>query len=93
MNRNDLLPLKKGNQLELNEAERSRLLEYFSRLQEEEKTLGAFDTSTVEKMVYVVDMTNVLREDVSKQPFTRESLLEGAPEHTDSYWQVPRLIE
>lgn len=93
MNRKDLPLLEKVNQLELNETERSRLLEYFSRLCEEEKKLGSFNTSTVERMVHVVDITNVFREDESKQPFSRESLLEGAPEHTDSYWQAPRLIE
>lgn len=93
MNRENMLLLEKVNQLELTETERGLLLEYFSRLCEEEKKLGTLDTSTVEKMVHVVDITNILREDVSKQPFSRESLLKGAPEHTDSYWQAPRLIE
>ncbi|NMA25962.1 MAG: Asp-tRNA(Asn)/Glu-tRNA(Gln) amidotransferase subunit GatC [Clostridiales bacterium] len=93
MNRNNLLLLEKVNQLGLNETERNRLLEYFGRLWEEEKKLGAFDIAMVERMVHVVDIKNVLREDESKQPFSRESLLEGAPEHTDSYWQAPRLIE
>ncbi len=88
-----MLPLERVNQLTLTETERSRLLEYFGRLGEEETKLGACDTSSVERMVHVVDLTNILREDVSNQPFTRESLLEGAPEHTDAYWQVPRLIE
>ena len=38
-------------------------------------------------------MTNVLREDARKQPFTRESLLEGAPERNEDSWQVPRLVK
>ena len=37
-------------------------------------------------MVHVMEMTNVLREDVRKQPFTRESLLEGAPARSDDSW-------
>ena len=44
-------------------------------------------------MIYVMPMTNVLREDVRKQPFTRDSLLEGAPERSEDSWQVPRLVK
>ena len=36
---------------------------------------------------------NVLREDESSQPFTREDLQKGAPGAEDGYWEVPRLIE
>ncbi len=92
MDRDNMLPLENLNQLELTETERSRVLAYFGRLGGEEKTLEVCETSTVERMVHVVELSNVLREDVSSQPFSRESLLEGAPEHTDGYWQVPRLI-
>ena len=55
--------------------------------------LLALDTENVEEMIYVMPMTNVLREDVRKQPFTRESLLEGAPERNEDSWQVPRLVK
>ncbi|NLA87752.1 MAG: hypothetical protein GX847_10850 [Clostridiales bacterium] len=88
-----MLPLEGVNQLTLTETERSRLLEYFVRLRDEEKKLDACDTTSVERMVHIVNLTNILREDVSEQLFSRESLLEGAPEHTDCYWQAPRLIE
>ena len=29
----------------------------------------------------------------NKQPFTRESLLEGAPERSEDSWQVPRVVK
>ena len=60
---------------------------------EKEKVLAQIDTEGVEPMVHVMPMTNVLREDERKQPFTRESLLEGAPERNDDSWQVPRLVK
>ena len=47
----------------------------------------------VEEMIYVMPMTNVLREDVRKQNFAREDLLKGAPERSDDSWQVPRLVK
>ena len=65
----------------------------FSAMSENEKKLGACDTENVEEMVHVMPMTNVLREDVRKQNFSRESLLQGAPERSDDSWQVPRLVK
>ena len=44
-------------------------------------------------MVHVMPMKNVLREDVRSQPFTRDELMEGAPEHSDGSWLVPRLVK
>ena len=88
-----LLALEELNQLTLTDTERERVIAAFERMSSEEAKLAAIDTSNVERMVHVVPLTNVLRDDVSSQPFTREDLLEGAPEHTDGYWQVPRLID
>ena len=51
------------------------------------------DTENVEEMVHVMPMTNVLREDERKQPFSRESLLEGAPERSEDSWQVPKVVK
>jgi len=65
----------------------------FADMAEKEKLLAQIDTADVEPMVHVMPMTNVLREDVRRQPFTRESLLEGAPERNDDSWQVPRLVK
>ena len=62
-------------------------------MNENEKSMSAIDTENVDIMVYVQPMTNVLREDVRDQKFSRESLLEGAPEHTDDSWQVPILVK
>ena len=44
-------------------------------------------------MVHVMPMTNVIREDVAEKIYTRDQLQEHAPEATDGYWQVPRLVE
>jgi aspartyl-tRNA(Asn)/glutamyl-tRNA(Gln) amidotransferase subunit C len=93
MDRDTLIGLQKQNQLELTEDERSRVLEFFSVLGAEEKKLAAVDTENVEPMVHLHPMHNIFREDVPLQRYSREDLLKGAPEHTDGYWQVPRLLE
>ena len=65
----------------------------FAMMSESEQKLASCNTENVEEMIYVMPMTNVLREDVRNQPFTRESLLEGAPERSEDSWQVPRLVK
>ncbi|MEE1076307.1 MAG: Asp-tRNA(Asn)/Glu-tRNA(Gln) amidotransferase subunit GatC [Acutalibacteraceae bacterium] len=65
----------------------------FNAMSDSEQKLKACDTENVKEMVHVMEMTNVLREDVRNQPFSRESLLEGAPERSDDSWQVPRLVK
>ena len=65
----------------------------FKMMKEHEEALKDIDTENVEEMIYVMPMTNVLREDVRNQQFTRESLLEGAPERSEDSWQVPRLVK
>lgn len=81
------------NQLALTEEEEVKVKEIFDMMKGQEEILKTVDTTDVEEMVYVLPMTNVLREDVRKQIFTRESLLEGAPAHNENSWQVPRLVK
>ena len=81
------------NQLSLTEAEESDMQGIFKMMKEHEDALQTVNTENVEEMIYVMPMTNVLREDVRKQTFTRESLLEGAPERNEDSWQVPRLVK
>ena len=81
------------NQLSLTEDEEAVMQGIFSKMSESEKKLLTCDTENVKEMVHVMEMTNVLREDKRVQPFTRESLLEGAPERSEDSWQVPRLVK
>ena len=81
------------NQLALSEEEEAKVQQIFKTMNEKEAILASVDTENVEEMVHVIPMTNVLREDARKQPFTRESLLEGAPARSEDSWQVPRLVK
>ena len=81
------------NQISLTEDEEKTMQDIFNKMSESEKILKDCDTENVEEMVHVMPMTNVLREDVRNQAFTRESLLEGAPERSEDSWQVPRLVK
>ena len=81
------------NQLSLDENEETVMQNIFKAMSESEAALKDIDTTNTEEMIYVMPMTNVLREDVRRQNFSRESLLEGAPERSDDSWQVPRLVK
>ena len=81
------------NQLSLTEEEESNMQGIFEMMKEHEAALKDIDTENVEEMVHVMPMTNVLREDERDQKFSRESLLEGAPERSEDSWQVPRLVK
>lgn len=85
--------LQKLNQLRLTEDETADMLSFFQKAEKDLELLDTVDTDSTERMVHVMPMTNIVRDDVSSQPFTRDELQAGAPEATDGYWQVPRLVE
>lgn len=93
MNIDILKRLCKLNQLKLTESEESELLAFFERQKGEMDLLCAIDTENVERMVHVMPILTVVREDVVIKKFSREELQAGAPETMDGYWQVPRLVE
>ena len=93
MNNEVLIGLEKLNKLQLTEEETKKVIGFFDQQSEEMSVLNAIDTDNVERMVHVMPLTNVLREDVVIKNFTRDELQEDAPESCDGYWQVPRLVE
>ncbi len=93
MDKSTLLSLEKVNQLALTDAERESVLAFFAQQDALLPALNAIDTSDVERMVHVLPIPTVVREDVAKKLFTRDELQKGAPETMDGYWQVPRVVE
>ena len=93
MNSDILRRLQKLNQLKLTDEEQSDVLAFFEKQAAEMETLCAIDTENVERMVHVMPILTVVREDVVIKKFTREELQAGAPETMDGYWQVTRLVE
>ena len=93
MERETLHLLEKVNQLSLTEAEAAHVLDFFEKQEKEMAQLNAIDTSNTERMVHVMPIMTVVREDIDKKLFSREDLQKGAPETMDGYWQVPRVVE
>ncbi len=93
MDREILRRLEKLNQLQLTEQEKENFLGFYAKQESEMETINAIDTENVERMVHVMPILTVVREDKAVKKYSREDLQKGAPETTEGYWQVPRLVE
>ena len=93
MDMNTLVRLEKLNQLRLTEQEEANTLAFFEQREADMVVLDAIDTQNVERMVHVMPLENVLREDIAVQNFSREDLQADAPQAEDGYWQVPRTVD
>lgn len=93
MDMNILVRLEKLNQLNLTEEQEAATLAFWAERAAEVANLDSIDTENVERMVHVMPLENVLREDVAAQKFSREELQAGAPQAEDGYWQVPRTVD
>ena len=79
--------------LSLDSESRAWADDIIARLEGEFEKMEKIETEGVEPLVTVLDLRNVLREDVSAQIVSRDTLLENAPEEYEGYFEVPRTIE
>lgn len=93
MDREILRRLELLNQLKLTEAEKEGVLSFFAAREAEHKVLEAIDTANTERMVHVMPIDTVVREDVVVKMFEREDLQAQAPETDEGYWCVPKVME
>ena len=93
MERDTLRRLELLNQLRLTEEQKEDVIAFFASRDGELSLLNAIDTSNVERMVHVMPIMTVVREDVVIKTFEREDLQAGAPETDEGYWCVPRVVE
>lgn len=93
MDRETLRKLEMLNQLSLTEEQKDEVTAFFAERDAELEIINRIDTENVERMVHVMPIMTVVREDTVNQPFTREALQQGAPETDEGYWCVPRVME
>ena len=55
--------------------------------------LNELDTGNIEPTSHVISLSNVVREDLSKVSLEREDALMNAPDRTDKFYRVPKIIE
>jgi aspartyl-tRNA(Asn)/glutamyl-tRNA(Gln) amidotransferase subunit C len=64
----------------------SRVLDYMDKLNE-------LDTDNIEPTSHVLSLSNVMREDSPKDSIPREDALLNAPDRTEKFYRVPKIIE
>jgi aspartyl-tRNA(Asn)/glutamyl-tRNA(Gln) amidotransferase subunit C len=57
------------------------------------ETLNELDTSGIEPTSHVISLRNVMREDSARPSLRREDALRNAPDRTDEFYRVPKIIE
>ena len=67
-------------------AQLSNILDYIGKLNE-------IDTSGVEPTSNVVGLTNVTREDKEVPSLSQDDALQNAPDPSDGFYRVPKIIE
>ena len=93
MDKEILRRLELLNQLALTEDEKAAFLAFYREREEGWATLVEVDTEKTERMVHVMPIPTVVREDVANQPFTRDELQAAAPDAGEGSWRVPRVLE
>ena len=84
---------KKEEKKELTEEEKDSVISFLNNREKDIEELEKLDLSNVERMVHVMPISTVIREDVVIQSFSREDLQSGAPDTDEGYWCVPRVVE
>ena len=57
------------------------------------ESLDKLDTSKVEPLDHVTEITPSYREDIAKEPLSHDDALKNAPDADSDYFRVPRVIE
>jgi aspartyl-tRNA(Asn)/glutamyl-tRNA(Gln) amidotransferase subunit C len=55
--------------------------------------LNSLDTTGIEPTAHVLELSNVMREDVTRASLPRTEALANAPFHTKQFFRVPKIIE
>jgi aspartyl-tRNA(Asn)/glutamyl-tRNA(Gln) amidotransferase subunit C len=75
-----------GEELDRYGQQLAAILDYIAKLE-------TLDVAGLEPLAHAVDTDNVFREDVPRPSLPREAALRNAPEKTDDFFIVPKIIE
>lgn len=92
IDRDLILKLENLAKLELSETERERLGADLTNILAMVEKLNELDTSKVEPLVYITEATNMLREDHILGQVTNEQALSNAPDKSEPYFKVPKVM-
>jgi aspartyl-tRNA(Asn)/glutamyl-tRNA(Gln) amidotransferase subunit C len=93
ISREDVEHVARLARLALSDAELERMREQLSGILAYIDTLRALDTSGVEPTSHAVPLVNVMRDDEPRPCLSQDEALVNAPDRSDVFFRVPRIIE
>ena len=78
--------------LSFDEDEKQKLASQLNEILEYMEQLNQLDTSNVEPLSHVIELSNVFREDELKPTLTQGEALRNAPAKTEKFFRVPKVI-
>ena len=81
------------SRLELSEQQKDMFAHQLDEILGYVEKLGELDTEHVEPLVHVAERHNVFREDAAGESLPQQEALSNAPDQSEGYFKVPRIIE
>ena len=78
--------------LEFTDAEKEKFTGQMNKILEYMEQLNSLDTSSVEPLSHVIELSNVFRADEVKPGVSTEDALKNAPAKDEQFFKVPKVI-
>jgi aspartyl-tRNA(Asn)/glutamyl-tRNA(Gln) amidotransferase subunit C len=88
----DVEHIAKLAKLEFTDAEKEKFTHQLNQILEYVEQMNELDTSRVEPLSHVIELSNVFRVDEVKQGVSTEEALKNAPSKTEEFFKVPKVI-
>jgi aspartyl-tRNA(Asn)/glutamyl-tRNA(Gln) amidotransferase subunit C len=72
--------------------EKERLVRQLNRILDFMEKLKKLDTTKVEPLSHVIELSSVFREDTVEPSYPPEEILKNAPDRTEKFFKVPKVI-
>lgn len=89
----DVINIAKLSKLRLSENEIEEFTEDMNQILDYVKKLEKIDTSKIEPLSHPLEGVNVFREDKLQKSIDREAALKNAPDKTEEFFKVPKVIK
>ena len=79
--------------LDLSDEEKETFTKQLNNILTYVEKLNELDTKDVEPTSHVLQIQNIFKEDEIRESLPRERALSNAPDRTDEFYRVPKIIE
>jgi aspartyl-tRNA(Asn)/glutamyl-tRNA(Gln) amidotransferase subunit C len=88
----DVEHIAKLANLEFSDMEKTKFTQQMNQILDYVEQMNKLDTNKVEPLSHVIELSNVFRSDEVKQSVSTEEALKNAPEKTEQFFKVPKVI-